>query len=311
MKSKRIAVVMGGPSAEREVSLNTGKAILTALQKSGYQGAVGIDLDPARFVEQLTKEKIEIVFNAIHGQYGEDGVLQGALELLGIPYTGSGVLASAMAMDKGISKRIFLSASIPTPRSLLFTKADLSRDLVTEIIAGFSIPVVVKSSSQGSSIGVVIVEERENLSQAIEQAFQYSDTILVEEFIKGRELTVAILGNNDLKALPVIEIVPFSGRYDYHSKYTKGTTEYIVPARLSEETTFLVQKVALEAFHALRCSGIARVDIMLDEDDNPYVLEVNTIPGMTGTSLVPKAAAAAGISFSALCEELLCLVETK
>jgi D-alanine-D-alanine ligase len=307
MKDKKIAVVMGGPSAEREVSLNTGKAILAALQEAGYKNAVGIDLEPTRFVEQLREARIEVVFNAVHGQYGEDGILQGALELLGIPYTGAGVLSSAMAMDKGISKRIFLSASISTPRSLLFAKADLSRDLVAEIIDDFSIPVVVKSASQGSSIGVAIVEDVGSLSKAIQQAFQYSNTILVEEFIKGRELTVAIWGKDEPKALPVIEIVPYSGRYDYHSKYTKGATEYIVPAKLTNEITLQVQKVALEAFKILGCCGIARVDIMLDSDNNPYVLEVNTIPGMTATSLVPKAAAAAGISFTNLCEKLLCM----
>lgn len=308
MKDKKIAVVMGGPSAEREVSLNTGKAILTALQEAGYKNTIGIDLEPTRFVEQLKEARIEVVFNAVHGQYGEDGILQGALELLGIPYTGAGVLSSAMAMDKGISKRIFLSAAIPTPRSLLFTKADLNRDLVAEIINDFSIPVVVKSASQGSSIGVVIVEDVGNLSNAIKQAFQYSSTILIEEFIRGRELTVAVWGKGEPKALPVIEIVPYSGRYDYHSKYTKGATEYIVPAKLADEITLQVQKVALEAFTILGCCGIARVDIMLDSDNNPYVLEVNTIPGMTATSLVPKAAAAAGISFPDLCEKLLCMV---
>ena len=311
MKDKNIAVVMGGPSAEREVSLNTGKAILMALQEAGYKNAIGIDLEPTRFVEQLREARTEIVFNAVHGQYGEDGILQGALELLGIPYTGAGVLSSAIAMDKGISKRIFLSASIPTPRSLLFTKCDLCRDLIKEIIDNFSLPVVVKSASQGSSIGVAVVEKCECLSDAIQQAFQFSNTILVEEFVKGRELTVAVWGNSAPKALPVIEIVPYSGRYDYHSKYTKGATEYIVPAKLTDEITLRVQKVALEAFAILGCCGIARVDIMLDSNNNPYVLEVNTIPGMTATSLVPKAAAAAGITFPELCEKLLCMVSDK
>jgi len=310
VKNKKIAVVMGGPSAEREVSLNTGTAILTALKEKGYN-AVGIDLEPIRFVEQLSKAGIEVVFNAIHGRYGEDGVLQGALELLGIPYTGSGVLSSAMAMDKGISKQIFLSADIPTPRSRLFAKADRKQDLILEILADFKIPVVVKSAAQGSSIGVMIVEDSEDLSEAINQAFKYSDTILVEEFIEGRELTVAVWGNETQKALPVIEIVPHSGRYDYQSKYTKGATEYIVPAQLADDITSTVQKVALEAFKQLRCRGIARVDIMLDKDNNPYVLEVNTIPGMTATSLVPKAAAAVGIAFADLCERLLCMVECK
>lgn len=310
MKNKKIAVVMGGPSAERAVSLNTGAAILLALQEKGYN-AVGIDLEPARFVEQLTEAGIEVVFNAVHGKYGEDGVLQGALELLGIPYTGSGVLSSAMAMDKGITKRIFLSANIPTPRSHLFTKVDRKRDLMAEIRADFNIPVVVKSAAQGSSIGVVIVEKSDDLPEAIDQAFKYSETILVEEFIKGRELTVAIWGADEPEALPIIEIVPHSGRYDYQSKYTKGATEYIVPARLDDDTISIVQKVAVEAFNKLECRGIARVDIMLDKDNNPYVLEVNTIPGMTATSLVPKAAAAVGITFADLCERLLCMVECK
>lgn len=299
---------MGGPSAERAVSLNTGAAILLALQEKGYH-AVGIDLDPARFMEQLTEAGIEVVFNAVHGKYGEDGVLQGTLELLGIPYTGSGVLASAMAMDKGITKRIFQSANIPTPRSNLFTKSDRTRDLVAEILANFNIPVVVKSASQGSSIGVVIVKDSKELPEAINQAFQYSDTMLVEEFITGKELTVAIWGTDEPEALPIIEIVPHSGCYDYQSKYTKGATEYIVPAKLTDVTKSIVQKVAVEAFTKLGCRGIARVDIMLDKADNPYVLEVNTIPGMTATSLVPKAVAAVGISFADLCERLLCMAK--
>jgi len=310
MRNKKIAVVMGGPSDEREVSLNTGTAILTALKEKGYN-VVGIDLEPTRFVEQLSDAGIEIVFNAIHGRYGEDGVLQGALELLGIPYTGSGVLSSAMAMDKGITKRIFLSAHIPTPRSSLFSKADRKRDLTAIILADFTIPVVVKSASQGSSIGVMIVEDKGDLAEAIHQAFKYSDAILVEEFIEGKELTVAIWGNDEPEALPVIEIVPHSGRYDYQSKYTKGATEYLVPAKLADDITNSVQKIAIEAFTKLGCRGIARVDIMLDKKNNPYVLEVNTIPGMTATSLVPKAAAAAGITFPDLCERLLCMVECK
>jgi len=310
MKDKKIAVVMGGPSSEREVSLNTGTAILTALKEKGYN-AVGIDLDPINFVEQLSKAGIEVVFNAIHGRYGEDGVLQGVLELLGIPYTGSGLLSSAMAMDKGISKRIFLSANIPTPRSRLFAKTDRNQDLAAIIVAEFAIPVVVKSASQGSSIGVNIVEKSDDLPEAINQAFMYSDNILVEEFIVGRELTVAVWGNDEFEALPIIEIVPYSGRYDYRSKYTKGATEYIVPAKLADNTANLVKKVAIEAFTKLGCRGIARVDIMLDKDSNPYVLEVNTIPGMTATSLVPKAAAAIGITFADLCERLLCMVEYK
>lgn len=305
MKDKKIAVVMGGPSAEREVSLNTGKAILSALQEKGYN-AVGIDLNPAQFIEQLRAEKIEVVFNAIHGQYGEDGIMQGALELMGIPYTGSGVMASSIAMDKGISKKIFLASNIPTPHSKLFNKEYDSRLIEKDILEEFTLPLVVKATSQGSSIGVIIVEKPEQLSEAITQAFKYSPQILIEQFIKGKELTVAIMGG---KPLPIIEIAPFSGKYDYHSKYTKGATQYLVPAPLADDVAEKIQKVAVQAYNALNCSGIARVDIMLDEENSPLVLEVNTIPGMTATSLVPKAAAADGMSFSDLCEKLLLMVK--
>ncbi|MCE5287604.1 MAG: D-alanine--D-alanine ligase [Pelosinus sp.] len=308
MKSKKIAVVMGGPSAERSVSLNTGKAILAALLEKGYD-AVGIDLEPKRFIEQLRENNIEVVFNAIHGLYGEDGVIQGTLELLGIPYTGSGLMASAMAMDKGISKRLFLAAGIPTPRFVLYTKHDVSPNLAEKVLAAFSIPVVVKSAAQGSSIGVTIVEAADDLSGAIAEAFKYSEHILIEEFIRGRELTVPVWENDGAKALPIIEIRPHSGRYDYHSKYTRGATEYLVPAELDKKTAEEVQTAAVNAFEVLGCRGIARADVMLSADNKPYVLEVNTIPGMTATSLVPKSAAAAGISFPDLCEQLLLLAK--
>lgn len=308
MKNKKIAVVMGGPSAEREVSLNTGRAILTALKEKGYH-AVGIDLVPRHFIEQLEQEKIEVVFNAIHGLYGEDGLLQGTLEMLGIPYTGSGVLASAMAMDKAVSKRLFMSGKIPTPQSRLYNKRDVDLDMVLkEIQEVFGVPVVVKAAAQGSSIGVSIVEDIADMESAITEAFKYSGHIVVEEFIKGKELTVSILGNEQPKALPIIEIVPQSGRYDYTSKYTKGATEYIVPARLEATVADHIQHIALEAYKLLGCRGIGRVDVMLSDDNQPYVLEINTIPGMTATSLVPKAAAAIGISFADLCEQMLLMV---
>ncbi|WP_425060778.1 D-alanine--D-alanine ligase B [Sporomusa carbonis] len=304
MKNKKIAVVMGGPSAEREVSLNTGRAILAALQEKGYN-AVGIDLSPRHFVEQLNVEKIEVVFNAIHGLYGEDGLMQGTLEMLGIPYTGSGVLASAIAMDKAVTKRLFMAAEIPTPRSRLYNKNNAGYHLPDEILTEFGVPVVIKPTAQGSSIGVVIVEDAAEIGNAVAEAFKYSDRIIVEEFISGKELTVSILGNDKPEALPIIEIVPQSGRYDYKSKYTKGATEYIVPARLEPEITSLVQKIALDAYKLLGCRGIGRVDVMLDSNNKPYVLEVNTIPGMTATSLVPKAAASIGIGFADLCERIL------
>jgi D-alanine-D-alanine ligase len=310
MKNRRVVVLMGGPSAEREVSLNTGRAILAALQEKGYN-AVGVDLEPARFMDQLREAGAEVVFNAIHGKYGEDGLLQGALELLSIPYTGSGVLASAMAMDKGISKRLFLSAGISTPRSKLYTTAADAGNVSQDVLAEFGTPVVIKAATQGSSIGVFIVEEQGALAAAVSEAFKYSEHVLAEEFIRGKELTVSILGIDQPRALPIIEIAPHSGRYDYQSKYTKGATEYIVPARLDETTAQAVRQQALAAFTLLGCRGIGRVDVMLDKDNKPYVLEVNTIPGMTATSLVPKAATAAGISFADLCEQILLMADSK
>lgn len=304
MKNKKIAVLMGGPSEEREVSLNTGNAILQALREKGYH-VVGLDLIPHQFFEQLKDNQIEVVFNAVHGKYGEDGAVQGALELIGIPYTGSGLMASAVAMDKAVSKRLFLAAQIPTPHAKLYSQTADKQNIAAEVSAEFGLPVVVKSSAQGSSIGVTIVEEEKQLAQAIEQAFAHSSQLLIEQFIEGQEVTVAVWGDSNPQALPMIEIVPHSGRYDYCSKYTKGATDYIIPARLDKQTASRVKEAALNAFTVLGCRGIARVDIMIDRSSNPYVLEVNTIPGMTATSLVPKAAAAEGISFADLCERLL------
>jgi D-alanine--D-alanine ligase len=308
VKDKKIVVLMGGPSAETEVSLNTGKAILAALKEKGYN-AEGMELDPHHLVGQLQESHCDIVFNAVHGKFGEDGVLQGVLEMIGMPYTGSGVLASAVTMDKVVSKNIFMARGISTPRSQSYIKEDQKRDLIKEIMQEFSLPVVVKSAAQGSSIGVSIVTKQENLQQALATAFEYSNDVLIEEFIKGRELTVAVWGNPaDKQALPIIEIVPHSGTYDYQSKYTKGATEYIVPAKLDAELTKSVQELAVRTFAAAGCSGIARVDLMLDKDNIPYVLEVNSVPGMTATSLVPKAAQALGIEFPDLCEKLLAMV---
>lgn len=308
MKDKKIVVLMGGPSAEAEVSLNTGKAILAALKEKDYN-VEGLELDPHHLVEQLQECQCDVVFNAVHGKFGEDGVLQGVLEMMGMPYTGSGVLASAVTMDKVVSKNIFLARGISTPRSKAYIKEEQQRDLVKEIMQEFSLPVVVKSAAQGSSIGVSIVEKQESLKQALATAFEYSNDVLIEEFIKGRELTVAVWGNPaDKKALPIIEIVPHSGTYDYQSKYTKGATEYIVPAKLDAAVTKSVQELAVRTFTAVGCAGIARVDLMLDKDNVPYVLEVNSVPGMTATSLVPKAAQALGIEFPDLCEKLLAMV---
>lgn len=303
-KNQVVAVVMGGPSAEREVSLNTGAAIANALREYGYTNVVEIDLDPRNFGKQLAESKAEVVFNAVHGLYGEDGRLQTLLEIREMPYTGSGMIASVSCMDKVITKRMLRDAGISTPACLIVNKKE--RGIKEKIMQRFSLPVVIKPASQGSSIGVEIVKEENQLDEALANAFKYSRDILVEEFIGGKELTVSMMQKDgEVVALPVIHIAPHSGMYDYHSKYTKGATEYICPADLDEETTKKVQEISKQAYEVLGCSGVARSDVMLDEEGNGYVLEINTVPGMTATSLVPKAAAAAGISFPELCNIIL------
>lgn len=303
MKDKKIAVVLGGPSAEREVSLRTGAAIHKALVARGYN-AVIIDLEPANFAKQLADNNIDVVFNAVHGLYGEDGCMQGQLEMMGVKYTGSGVMASSVAMDKILSKRIFMASDIPTPDFMILEKSDTSA-CIAAILARFSLPVVIKPPAQGSSVGVEIVKNQADLEKSLLNAFKYADELLVEEFVSGRELTVAVLkSEGKIQALPLIEIAPHSGVYDYTSKYTVGATQYLVPAPVDEEVTLKVQKMAEQVFSILGCGGVARADIMLS-GNQAYVLEINTVPGMTETSLVPKAAAAVGMSFEDLCEKIL------
>ena len=303
----KIVVVMGGPSTEAEVSRRTGTAILKALKAKGYQ-AEGMELNPATFAADIRKSGCAMVFNALHGKFGEDGVLQGTLDMLGIPYTGSGVLAAAITMDKAASKRVFMAEGISTPRSHTYHAFERKRDLAGEIEKTFSFPVVVKAASQGSSIGVYIVETQDELADALREAFTYNDEVLVEEFIKGRELTVAVWGNEEQKeAFPIIEITTASGRYDYESKYTKGASTHIIPMPVSEEKTKEIQELAVRTFTACGCRGVARIDMMLDNEEKPYVIEVNSVPGMTELSLVPDAARAMGIAFPELCERILAM----
>ena len=304
---KKIVVVMGGPSTEAEVSRRTGAAILQALQSKGYN-VEGMELNPPTFASDIKASGCDIVFNAVHGKYGEDGQIQGTLDMLNIPYTSSDVLASALTMDKVMAKRIFIAKNIPTPRFVVYRKAarEQHKNLTEQIEKTFGFPVVVKAPTQGSSIGVYIVERREDLTNAVYSAFEFGDEAAVEEFIKGRELTVAVWGNADhSEAFPIIEITTISGRYDYDSKYTKGASTHIVPAPLSDELTDQIKALAVRTFEVCKCSGVARVDMMLSEENQPYVIEVNTVPGMTETSLVPDAARAAGIEFDELCERIL------
>ena len=308
-RRRKIVVLCGGPSTEAEVSRRTGRAIYDALKSKNYNVEL-MELNPQTFAADIREKDCSIVFNAVHGRYGEDGLIQGTLDMLKIPYTGSGVLAAALTMDKVATKHFLNSAQISTPRFAVYREVDRRTELAAEIERTFGLPVVIKAAAQGSSIGVTIVEDSLDIEAAIDNAFIFGDEILVEEFIKGRELTVAVCGNeDDAEAMPVIEITTTTGRYDYKSKYTKGLSTHICPAPLSDDLTDEVQRVAVAAFKVCKCAGVARVDMMLSEKNVPYVIEVNSVPGMTETSLVPDAARAAGIDFPELCEKILALSE--
>jgi D-alanine-D-alanine ligase len=298
MRSKRIGVLCGGLSAEREVSLRTGEAIAATLIERGYDAArlyVDRDLDLA-----LRQSRIDVAFVALHGRYGEDGCVQGLLELLGIPYTGSSVLASALAMNKVKAKQLFRLHNLPTPAYYVLG-ADLA-ERVAETHGSFGFPAVVKPCREGSSVGVSLARDPGELEAACDEAFRFDDEVLVERHVAGREISVGIL--ND-RALGAIEIVPAQPFYDYGAKYTAGRSEYHMPARLSAERYRGVLCQALAAHRALGCSGATRVDMIVSDKGNEVVLEVNTIPGMTATSLLPKIAGHAGLSFGDLLEEIL------
>ncbi|MDP2681923.1 MAG: D-alanine--D-alanine ligase [Deltaproteobacteria bacterium] len=302
-KSKKIGVLMGGMSTERGISLRSGQAVYDALIQKGYN-VIKIDVGKDVY-EQLTKEKIDMAFIALHGKYGEDGAIQGLLEIIGVPYTGSGIMSSAVCANKVVAKKFFMLNKIPTPAFMSLGVKGLKNMGVESFISMFKAPgshLIVKPNSQGSTIGVTVVKNKSDLAKAVKKALRYDDTVLIERFVKGRELTVGILNG---RTLPVIEIRPKGGIYDFKAKYTKGMTEYIAPAPLPKTLEKKVNSIALKAFDSLGCRGAARVDIMLDYKNRPYVLEVNTIPGMTEMSLLPKAALCAGISFPEMVEEIL------
>ena len=296
MQSQKIGVLLGGLSSEREVSLRTGEAVIAALRERGHDAIpiyVDGDVDVA-----VRQEQIDVAFIALHGRLGEDGCVQGLLELLGIPYTGSDVMASALAMHKGKAKELFRLHNLPTPA--YYTA--VVNDPVAEVHGDFGFPCVVKPIREGSSVGVSICTTLEELELGIERAMCFDDEVLVERFIAGKELSVAIL---DDRALGAVEIAPRDGFYDYANKYTRGATDYFVPPRISPERYRGVLAQALRAHNALGCRGVTRVDMIVSDSGNEFVLEVNTVPGMTQTSLVPKIADAAGISFGELCELML------
>lgn len=302
---RKVAVLMGGASAEREISLRTGSQISKALSEKGFDVK---ELDPAsKFIGSLGEFNPDVVFIALHGKYGEDGTIQGLLDVLGYAYTGSGVLASALAMDKVMSKKVFMAEGITTPAYRSFKKDDISdRGQARDELCGlFSYPVIVKPSRQGSTIGVTKVKKEADLEQAIGLAVQYDDQVIVEQFINGIELTASVLGTRNPEVLPLIEIVSETGFYDYTAKYSKNLSHHIIPARIAPETALQIEHIALRAYQALDCRQFARVDFILSNENIPFVLEVNTIPGLTETSLFPDAAKAVGISFTDLVARLV------
>ncbi len=297
--NKRIGVLLGGISSEREVSLASGGAIPKALHDKGYHAvAVDVGRDAA---EKIRAQSIELAFIALHGKFGEDGAIQGMLELMGIPYTGSGVLASALGMNKIISKMVFKNHGLLVGPYRVLDK-DRHEEL-NEIPSVISFPLVVKPSAEGSSVGVSLVYKFEKLKPAAEAAFAFDRQILIEKYIPGKEVQVGILGD---RALGAIEIVPNgSAFYDYDAKYKKGGSTHFFPARIDRNSYERVLEAGLAAHRALGCRGYSRVDFIIDDSGAPYILEVNTLPGMTATSLLPEIARGAGISFPDLVEEIL------
>ena len=287
-----LTVMLGGPSAEREVSLRSGAAVANALRSLGHEVH---ELDP-RTPDWVLPPATDAVFLALHGTYGEDGTVQRQLDALGVPYTGCGAEASRIAFDKLLTKQSCMEASVPTARFLVVNSPD------AVMPENFSPPLVVKPARQGSSVGLQFVEREAEWQPALTESLKFDTEVLVEEKIIGRETTVGILGD---QILPVVEVRPKAGNYDYQTKYTAGATEYYCPAKFDAATTRRIQDAALAAFKAVGGRDYARVDVMVRADGSPVVLEVNTLPGMTETSLLPKAAAAAGLSYPELCQRMV------
>lgn len=300
-KNIKIVVVCGGFSSEREVSLKSGYAVYNALKNSGFSNSELFDLTDNNLSELIDK-KPDLVYIALHGIGGEDGCIQGALELANIPYTGPGVETSAVCMNKVVTKQIMASYGIPTAKFLVFNKQQESSvdNTSQEIIDKIGFPVVLKSPCQGSSVGVIIVHKKEDLKKSIQEIYTYGDVLLAEEFLSGVEITLPILGNKELTVLPEVEITTNNEFYDYDAKYTEGKCNHIIPSCLSAKDREQVAKIGAYLYKALGCRGLSRIDFIIDKVKGPMVIEVNTSPGMTEMSLFPDSAKHAGISFEEL-----------
>lgn len=305
-KNINVVVVCGGMSTEREVSLRSGKAIHNALLHKGYSKATLFDLKRDNIGELLQMHP-DIVFLGLHGKGGEDGCIQGMLELAGIPYTGPGVCCSAVCMNKIVTKRVLEDAGLPTSKFVVYRKdeCDNLQALSKEIIEKIGLPAVLKSPCQGSSIGVVIVKTEEEMIPAIDEVFRYGDHLLAEQFVDGIEITLPIMGNDELTVLPVIEITSEREFYDYTAKYTSGLCHHIIPACIDQRTEQEVIEIGKKAYRVLNCCGLSRIDFIVDREKGPMIIEVNTLPGMTDMSLFPDAARYVGVSYEDLVEKIL------
>ena len=300
-KDKNILVLCGGYSTEREVSLRSGQAVYNALRNGGYQNVELFDFKRDNMMEVLER-KPDVVYLALHGEGGEDGCIQGMLEMAQIPYTGPGVAASAVCMNKITTKQVLSSCGIPTAKFVIKNKKECTdtEELTRELVGQIGLPMVLKAPCQGSSIGVVLVKESCDIPDAIDEVFKYGDWLLAEEFLSGVELTLPILGNEELTVLPEVEIASEREFYDYSAKYTQGMSKHIIPARIEEGTREEIKNIGKAAYTALGCVGVSRIDFIVDDKKGPMVIEVNTLPGMTETSLLPDSAKHAGMSFEEL-----------
>ncbi|WP_214826659.1 D-alanine--D-alanine ligase [Exiguobacterium algae] len=304
----KVAVLYGGVSGEREVSLTSGEGMVEALKERGHD-VIAIDFHPERANELLSLE-VDVVVSALHGKYGEDGRVQSLLEMANIPYTGSGVLASALAMDKARAKVMFAASGLRVARDTLIESIDGIERGIQEW--GGEYPCVVKPAQEGSSNGLTIAMNETMLREGVDKAFRCDTAVLIEQYIKGKELTVPVIGNfGNEQALPVIEIIPKNEFYDYESKYTEGGSVHVCPAEISDELTKEVQEAAVKAHRALGCSGYSRSDFLISEDGLAYILETNTLPGMTPLSLFPDSARTVGISYGELLERFMQLALDK
>lgn len=299
----KIIVLGGGESPEREISIKSGKNVFKALKKKGYE-VLYLDPTDKNFLNKLIKFKPDCVFIALHGGKGESGIIQGFLETLNIPYTGSDVLSSSICMNKIIMKKILKFHKIPTPP---FVPVEKNK----KVSLPFPLPVVVKPANLGSTIGIKIVRKKRELKKAIEECFNFDNEVFIEKFIEGKEITVGILGNEKIEILPPIEIKTKTNFYDYKAKYTLGESEHIIPPEISIKSLNKVKEVAGKVYRIMKCGGFARIDIILSKKGIPYILDVNTIPGLTETSLLPDAAKGKGITFENLCEKIINLAMEK